>query len=236
MASEKQLLLLPPLLLPPPCHQVGVPQGLILGPYFGLFSFFPRSLHGDTYALVCARISYVRPCVGPQAIVRQILGADVMLALLSTSTYVFLLTWKRWEEGETGVRGDVTLGVATEEWSNKFPNMHEIWPQEDASPARFIPKISDPPPPPPHSLSLLPLLHPQPTITTSPPFPWCLKWRDNLWRNSKKQESRDYPKRRMEDDGIFKVLPEMIARALGFKGLNLWQNEQKGEKKKKLNY
>lgn len=92
MASEKQLLLLPPLLLPPPCHQVGVPQGLILGPYFGLFSFFPRSLHGDTYALVCARISYVRPCVGPQAIVRQILGADVMLALLSTSTYVFLLT------------------------------------------------------------------------------------------------------------------------------------------------
>lgn len=40
MASEKQLLLLPPLLRPPPCHQVGVPQGLILGPYFGLFSFF----------------------------------------------------------------------------------------------------------------------------------------------------------------------------------------------------
>lgn len=42
----------------------------------------------------------------------------------------------------------------------------------------------------------------------------------------------------MEDDGIFKVLPEIIARALGFKGLNLWQNEQKGKKKqkKKLNY
>lgn len=31
----------------------------------------------------------------------------------------------------------------------------------------------------------------------------------------------------MEDDGIFRVLPEMIAEALGFKGLNLWQNEQK---------
>lgn len=52
-----------------------------------------------------------------------------------------------------------------------------------------------------------------------PMVPQWVKWRDNLWRNSKRHESRDYPKRKMVDDGIFKALPEMIARALG---LRVW--------------
>lgn len=80
----------------------------------------------------------------------------------------------------------VTLQVDTEEWSNKFPNMHEIWPQEDASPARFIPKIWERPSPHPwHThipfLSLPPLSHPQPPSLPTPPSPWCRSaWREGI--------------------------------------------------------
>lgn len=58
------------LLLPLLCHQVGVPQGSVLGPHFCVF-FFTLSV-----VTVCMCV-YVYPCVGPEAIVRQITGADV---------------------------------------------------------------------------------------------------------------------------------------------------------------
>lgn len=110
-----------------------------------------------------------------------------------------------------GGRREGRRGVTTEGWSELISqcaqNMSAGGP---ASPARFtvfqVLKTRLASSPPPH-------LCPPP----SPPLPLlslALEWfkrRDSLWRNSKRQKSRDYPKRKMVDDGIFKGLPEMIA-------------------------
>lgn len=148
---------------------------------------------------------------GPSGCCQADHGSCCELARLSVSTYMPLFSkgGERKEEKERRETGDGRRGVTTEGWSERIPRRAQnMSAGGTASPARFTDfqllktrlAFSPPPhlcpPPPPHPLSL------------------ALEWfkrRDNLWRNSKRQESRDYPKRKMVDDGIFKGLPEMIA-------------------------
>lgn len=107
-------------------------------------------------------------------------------------------------------------GVTTQGWSERIPrHAQNMSAGGTASPARF------------RDIQLLKTrLLPLPILVLHLPllsFSLALEWlerRDNLWRNSKRQESRDYPLRKMVDDGIFEGLLEIIAWVFGFGCLN----------------
>lgn len=153
---------------------------------------------------------------GPSGCCQADHGSCCELARLSVSTYMPLFPKEgaRKQEKERRETGDGKRGVTTERWSKRIPQCAQnVSAGGTASPARFTDSNflkQDSP--------LLPLL----ILVLLPPlllFSVALEWfkrRDNLWRNSKRQESRDYPKRKMVDDGIFKDLPEMIAWVFSF--------------------
>lgn len=101
-------------------------------------------------------------------------------------------------------------GLQQRDGASAFLDVHktclrgELQAQQDSQTSNFLKQDSP----------LLPL----PILVLHLPLLVALEWfkqRDNLWRNSKRQESRDYSKRKMVDDGIFKGLPEIIAKVFG---------------------
>lgn len=112
-------------------------------------------------------------------------------------------------------------GLQHRDGASAFLDAHKTCPQgelqaqQDSQTSNFLKQDS---PLLPLPIPILILLLLRPLLPLSLALDW-FKQRDNLWRNSKRQESRDYPERKTIDDGIFKGLPEMIACVFGFEML-----------------